>query len=258
MTRRPPARAGQWLSVPFPKPDARVRLFCVPFAGGGASAFYTWSRALRERPIDVCAVQLPGRENRLRETPLTSLGAAVDAIGDAVRPLTDIPYAIFGHSMGALLAYELSRRIVAAGEPRPVHLFVSGAQAPDVPADQPPLHVVSDDDAFVRAVAERYGGIPPMVMQNDELKRLVLPALRADLTMTESYCFEPGSAPLPVDITAYAGAADERASEEKVVRWRDRTAGRFAYRIFEGDHFFLTGAREVLLADVTTRLAPHL
>ncbi len=154
--------------------------------------------------------------------------------------------------MGALVAFELARELGAAGA-RPSHLFVSGAHAPDVPREEEPLHPIADDDAFVEAVASRYGGIPPIVLDNAELRAVILPALRADMAITETYAYRDAPA-LACGISAYGGTRDALVSEDRLARWRDHTADDFSYRLFEGDHFFLGGAREALLGDMTPTL----
>jgi surfactin synthase thioesterase subunit len=252
-----PHRGDPWFSVPVPKAAARLRLFCFPYAGGGASAYFPWSRALADRPIEVCAVQPPGRENRLREAPIADLTALIDALAAAIGPRLDRPYAFFGHSMGALVAFELTRRLRDNGAALPAHVFVSGARAPDVDREDDPLYPIEDDGAFIAAVAERYGGIPKIVLENAELRSLIVPALRADMTATESYEYKD-TPPLPIDIAAYGGIADTHVSEERLVRWRDRTTTNFTYKLFDGDHFFLNDARDAVVADVSSRLLDRL
>lgn len=242
-----------WFSIPIPKPAAPLRLFCFPYAGGGASAYFTWSRALREQPIEVLAVQPPGRENRLRDPICSDLDQLVASLADAIAPLTDRPYGFFGHSMGALVAFELARRLRARGAAMPSQLFVSGARAPQLPSEEEPLRGIDGDEALVIAVAERYGGIPPLVLQNAELRSVIVPALRADLIVTETYAYrdEP---PLACPIAAYGGDADAMVKTDRLAQWREQTTGEFSCRLFEGDHFFLNAARDALLQDVTSRL----
>ena len=242
-----------WFSIPVPKPAARLRLFCFPYAGGGASAYFAWSRALRDHPIEVLAVQPPGRENRLRETPCTDLGRLVAALAAAIAPLTDRPFGFFGHSMGALVAFELARALRAGGGAQPSHLFVSGARAPQLPSEEEPLREIAGDDEFVTAVAERYGGIPPLVLENAELRSVIVPALRADLVVTETYAYRDAP-PLACPVAAYGGDADAMVKEDRLAQWREQTTGEVSCRLFDGDHFFLNAARDALLHDITSRL----
>lgn len=243
----------RWFTVAVPKPQAAWRLFCLPFAGGGASTYLPWARALATQPVEVCAVQPPGRENRIAEAPIKEMTALVEAIAQAMEPLLDRPYALLGHSMGATVAFELSHTLRRRGQPLPGHLFASGALAPDAEDPDEPLHTIAGDDAFVTAVANRFGGVPREVLEHAELCALIAPALRADLAIHESRRHVPRE-PLPVDITAYGGRDDRRVDVEALQRWRAHTARGFAWRIFEGDHFFVQSAREAILADVLARI----
>jgi medium-chain acyl-[acyl-carrier-protein] hydrolase len=243
-----------WFPLAFSKPSASLRLFCLPYAGGGASVFVPWAKALRDSPIEICGLQLPGREQRMNEAPFFHLDPLIDALAAAIQPLLDRPYAFFGHSMGATLAFELTRELRRLGQPRlPHHLFVSGAEAPDVPDEQAPLAGIEEDDAFVLAVARRYGGVPQIVLENAELRSLIVPALRGDLTLHETYRYREG-APLPIAMTAYGGRGDEMVSEASLQRWARHTSGTFACRFFDGGHFFLNDVRDELIGDVTARL----
>ena len=248
---------GPWFSVPAPNAAARLRLLCFPFAGAGASAYFAWSRALRGEPVEVRAVQPPGRENRLREAPLTELAPLVEALVAACTGLRDRPFCFFGHSMGALVAFETARALRAAGGPLPAHLFVSGAQGPDVPRLEEPLHPLADDEAGIAAVASRYGGVPTAVLEHRELLDVILPALRADMRITESYVHATAP-PLPCGITAYTGTDDPMVKEEALTRWGAQTTGAFSSRVFPGDHFFLPEQRDAVIADVMSRVRPLL
>jgi medium-chain acyl-[acyl-carrier-protein] hydrolase len=251
------AARDRWISIPEPRPSARLRLFCFVYAGGGASAYFPWSRRLRE-PIEVCAVQPPGRENRLREAPFTELQPFVADLASAIAPyIADKPFAFFGHSMGALIAYELTRTLREQGAPLPARIFASGALAPHLPSEETPLHPIADDTAFIEAVASRYGAVPKIVMENEELRSLILPALRADMGIIESYQYREAP-PLPIDITAYGGVGDRSVRRDRLEQWAEHTTGEFSCLQFAGDHFFLNDARDALLSDVSARLSRHL
>ena len=237
-----------------PRSGATVRLLCIPFAGGGASAFRLWSAGLPPM-VDVMVAQLPGRETRLRERPLTSIGAMVEHLRPAVTAHADLPFAIFGHSMGALVGLELARALRADGLPGPVHLFVSASNPPRRrETDLPPLHTLPDD-ALVAELDRRYGGVPAAVREQRELMELLLPMLRGDVTALETYRARE-LPPLDCPITAYAGSSDALATPESMRGWGLETSGRFHARTFDGGHFFINTHRDPLLADVLAALAP--
>ena len=212
-----------------------------------------WARTLGDRPIEVAAAALPGRDDRLREPPCADLDLVVDGLVDAIGPLADRPYAFFGHSLGALVAFELARRLRDRGARGPSHLFVSGAFAPQIPSDTAPLRFVDGDTAFLEAVAAKYGGVPRIVLEQADLRAALVPALRADLALTETYTYRDAP-PLTCPIAAYAGASDPIVSEARLAGWRVQTTGEFSCRLFAGHHFYLVRAREALLADITGRL----
>jgi medium-chain acyl-[acyl-carrier-protein] hydrolase len=231
---------------------ARVRLFCIPYAGGGGSLYMSWGRELAPL-VDVCAVQLPGRETRLQEPAYTSFAELVDAMGRALRPfLDDLPFALFGHSMGALLAFELARRLRAERAPAPVRLFVSGYRAPEIPSPHPPLAHLPDSD-FVTEIRARYDGVPEEVLRQPELMALLLPCLRADMALVESFRWRD-QPPLTCPISAYGGRDDTHASETQLALWRRHTRGPFTMRQFAGTHFFIRSARAQLLAAIAQDL----
>jgi medium-chain acyl-[acyl-carrier-protein] hydrolase len=214
--------------------------------------YMSWARELASL-VDVCALQLPGRENRLREPAYTSLGDLIDAMCRAIAPALDRPFALFGHSMGALLAFELTRRLRAEGAPAPVRLFVSGHRAPDLPSPHPPLGHLPDAE-FVAEIRARYDGVPEEVLRQAELMALLLPCLRADMSLIESFRWrdEP---PLTCAMSAYGGTDDPDASEVALASWRRHTRGAFTMQRFDGAHFYIRTARAELLAAIARDLA---
>jgi medium-chain acyl-[acyl-carrier-protein] hydrolase len=236
----------RWFSVPRPKPDAEWRLVCFPHAGGGASSFVPWARALEDTPVEVAILKLPGREARVRELPIDDLALLVEHVGRAVSALDARPTVWFGHSSGARVAFETLRWLRARGRELPDRLFVSGAPAPDVPRTAPTLHTIEDDREFLQAVAESYGGVPQLVLDHDELRSLIVPALRADLKIHERYVYKD-EAPLPLPITAYGGLDDASVPERWLTGWQRHTAADFSHQMFPGHHFFLHDARADVL-----------
>lgn len=245
-----PPPTDRWILRPRPNPRARLRLLCLPHAGGGASAFRGWADAL-PADVEVCPVQLPGRENRIAEAPLERLEPLVQALADAVEPYLALPLAVFGHSNGALVGFELARTLRARGLPGPVHLFASGRRAPDLPPDRGPIGHLPEDE-MLRELAE-LGGLPAEMLEHRELLALLVPTLRADVRVHETYEFRE-QAPLACPITAYGGVADPRVSHEQLAAWERHTAGPFTLRSFPGGHFYLHEQRASVLRTLSADL----
>lgn len=244
-----------WFMRPTPRPNARARLFCFSYAGGGAAAYRLWPPSL-PADLEVVAIQLPGRANRLRESALSSMSQIVDVLLPELRPLLDLPYAMFGHSMGAVLASEVTRAVLAEGAPAPRQLMVSGRRPAHVPQVEAPLHGLPDAQ-FVAAINQRYGGIPEELLQHEDLMALLLPCLRADITALETHR-PPVRPAMPVPLTVFGGADDRLTPREHLDAWRSETTGAFRVRVFPGGHFYLDPQRDALLADLSATLAPML
>ncbi|MFE2755826.1 thioesterase II family protein [Actinosynnema sp. NPDC059335] len=241
-----------WWHVPQRRPDAAFRLFCLPYAGGGAAAFREWSTRAPGH-VEVRAVELPGRGRRLSEAPHTRVRPLVANLAEALLPALDRPFALFGHSMGALVAFELTRRLRSLGQPMPRRLFVSGASAPSVPRTRPVLHAASDAD-LVREL-RLLNGTPPQLLTNDELMALTLPTLRADFSVLETYEHRP-EAPLPVPITVFAGSDDPSVPYSSLPAWRTHSDRDVRLRVLPGDHFFVHSATAEILAEIGAALTP--
>lgn len=243
--------AQRWVTCLAPRPQARLRLFCLPSAGGGAAQYRPWSHLL-PHAIEPYAVQLPGRETRLREAPHRRLLPLAEEIGEAIAPYLDRPFAIFGHSMGALVAFELTRWLRRANGFLPVHVFVSGRRAPQIPELDSTLHHL-DDTSFVREIVQRYNGIPKVILEDSELVQLFLPTLRADLEVIETYTYAEEE-PLACALTAFAGITDQRVGRDELEAWRVQTRHAFAVRQFPGDHFYLQNERASLISAIVGAL----
>ena len=223
-------------------------MFCLPYAGSGAAAYRPWLGQLPAN-VELNLVQLPGRETRLREAPYTRLAALVDDLGSAIEAVLDRPYAIFGHSMGALISFELVRELRRRGAPMPLSLFVSGRRAPQLPDPELPLHELPDD-RFVTEMERRYNGIPQIIRDDAELMQLFLPTLRADFEVIETYSYVDES-PLACPIVALGGQHDSQASSAELLAWQAQTSAGFSMHLLPGDHFYLQQQRAALIDEIT-------
>lgn len=241
----------RWLAYREPNPRARLRLFCFPYAGGGASVYRGWAASL-PGDLEVCPVQLPGRESRLRDQPYTHLEPLVQALADVLPPYLDLPFVFFGHSLGSLVAFELARELRRRGAALPLHLFASGRRAPHLPPREEPIHDLPEPE-FIEKLRE-LNGTPEEVLQHAELMRLLVPILRADFAVNETYVFVPEE-PLDCGISAFGGLGDEEVTREDLAAWREHSRGRFRLRMLPGDHFFLHGGRDLVTEALARDLA---
>lgn len=240
-----------WIVRPRPSPAARVRLFCFPFAGGGASSYRTWPAHL-PADVEVLAIQLPGREERLPETPFRDVSDLVPVLVEVLTPWLDRSFALFGHSMGALVAFELARALRARGKPLPAHLFLSAHCGPRKPHCLPPVEAMPDDE--LSRVLRRLGGSSDASLADDEVMQIVLPLIRADLTLCERYRYVPDE-PLSCPISAFGGTLDDFVRRADLAGWRAETRAGFDLRMFPGGHFFLDRAKPRLLQAVADELS---
>jgi surfactin synthase thioesterase subunit len=193
---------------------------------------------------ELCAIQLPGRENSLKEPLFDSLPPLLDALARVVRRYLGTPFAFVGHSMGALVSFELARKLRRQGFEGPTHMVVSGHRAPQLPDRQPQIHALPDDE--VMAKLRTFGGTPEAVLQNPELMELFLPVLRADFAVCESYVYAKEE-PLDCSITALGGSDDVKVSREELSAWRAQTRGSFSIHLFPGGHFFIQTVQMLVL-----------
>lgn len=243
--------ARRWL--PFPGPPGGVRLYCLPHAGGAASAFRPWIGRLPG--VEVCPLQPPGRETRQRDTPHTAMGPLVGELADVVLGAPQGPYALYGHSLGALVGFELVHEIRRRGGPAPAHFLVSGCSAPQWTDEDPRFTAAELTDPQIISLLRILGGTPELFLSNPMVLRMILPALRTDLTIKNSYRYT-SQPPLDVPITAITGTEDPRCSVESVTAWRDQTVRRFRSHLMAGGHFAVLEQQEVTLGHVREALLP--
>ncbi|GAA3760305.1 thioesterase II family protein [Salinactinospora qingdaonensis] len=232
---------NSWLWRPLPRPEAALRLVCFPHAAGSPLVFRGWSEALPAE-VELCAVRLPGRDNRLGETPYDEWRQLLDALETVLAPTLARPYALFGHSMGAMVAYELARRLAERAARPAVRLLVAGCRGPDVPILVPAIHEMGA--AEFKANLGRVAGTPAEVVESPRWLKTFEPLLRADLKLAETW---PPAAPSPVGIatTGFAGSDDPIAPPWSMRSWK-RYADPFVLRVVAGDHFFPHAARTLL------------
>lgn len=236
------------------KNTSRVRIFCLPYAGGSAFLFRLWQVGLSPE-IEVCPVQLPGRENRLSETSFTHLTPLVQTLAPILRPFIEVPFALFGHSLGALICFELTRELRRLYDMQPLHLFVASYAAPQLPY---PLPLISHlpDDQFLRHIRS-FNGTPEQFFEEPELLELFLPLLRADFSISETYSYT-SERPLDCPITAIGGWEDPHIDRAMLSAWEAQTTNSFNLRLLPGDHFFIDQSRDALLKVIQSQLQPML
>lgn len=215
------------------------------------SAFRGWAE---DSPleIEIAILQLPGREARLAESPMTSMAELVAAAADAISGLQDLPFAFYGHSLGGKIAFETARELRRRGLDLPVHLFIAACSGPAIPWAHTPLREL-DDLALLHEIQRRYGGVPDAIVQDAELRALLTPALRGDMSVVETYRYN-SEPPLPIPVSCFCGDQDWMTPEEEVYDWKTHTSGSFRLEWFTGDHFFPVPERLKLLDRIASDL----
>ncbi len=242
--------SAPWLMLSPSKPQARLRLFCCHPAGSGASIFLSWAKLLPPE-IELYALQLPGRETRIREPFITQISPSVVELTQELSAyLKDCPFALFGHSLGALIAFDIARQLRSQRLPQPIHLFLSGRNPPHLLLKnclhQKPDHVLIEK-------LREYGGTREEVLQNSELMELFLPILRADLTLNETYVYSPDS-PFKYPISVFGGMEDNSINQEELSQWHKYTSNKFDIKMFAGGHMFFIEQPQPLVSEIALSL----
>lgn len=239
-----------WLDCSSASNSVQSRLFCMPSVGEDGAVFRSWSSEVP--PVtEVCAVQLPGRGKRMREPLVRRMDALIPSLVDALRDRLDLPFAIFGHGLGALIAFELARALRRMSLPQPARLFLSGHRAPNLPSRFEDIHGM-EESAF-REELRRRTDVPAEVLEHEELMALVSPMLRADFEVEETYTFSAED-PIDVPFTIIGGIADETVNESERQAWREHTRAAFRVEMLPGDRFYPRAQREQLLRTISREL----
>ena len=228
--------------------EGKITLFCCPFAGGGASVYSSWIKKM-EREITVCPIQLPGREDRIMEKPYNNMKNMLDDVEDVLIKHIKGPYALWGHSMGGKIAYELEKRIELRGKTAK-YFFVSGSRIPSIPEPNPIYYF--SDEKFKKAIG-RFEGTPKEVLENQELLDFFLPMLRADFKMDETY-YDKEVTTLRSPIAAFGGSSDREADVEAIKEWSQYTEHSFIYRVFKGGHFYMREQENLVISEIISLL----
>ncbi|QXJ21816.1 thioesterase [Actinomadura graeca] len=241
----------EWLLCPRPDPEASLRLLCLPYAGGRAGGLLGLADGL-PAGVEMGVVELPGHGGRLREVPFTRLRPLVAHLAGRLAGRLDKPYVLLGYSMGALLAFEVAHELARRGLPGPRALFVAAFEAPHLPPARPPMHDLPRAGLLARLA--RYDNAAAAVLGNEELAGIMLPIVRADMAVCETYEHRPRP-PLDVPVAAFGGDADATVSRDGLEAWRELTRGGFSVTHVPGGHFFLDSARDVFVKGLRAELA---
>lgn len=244
-----------WTGCPKPNAEASMRLFCFPYAGAGSSMFSSWAHQLPSE-IELHLVHLPGRDKRIREPLQVDLFPLVKSMSEAMYPLLDKPFAFFGHSMGALLSFEVARHLRRGHSLLPNHLFISSRWPPQLPDPNAHLYQLSEHD-FLKATESLYGSLPEIIKQDPEVLKLFLSIMRADLTMLGTYQYDQET-PLDCPISVFGGVQDPSVTEEELKAWQQQTTTSFNLKMFPGDHFFIQSSRPTIIKDISQNLSRFL
>ena len=227
-----------------------LKMFCFPYAGGAAVVYRGWEEGLPSA-VQVIPVELPGRGTRLKEPPFISLPTLVDALAEVIQPLLDTPFALFGHSMGAVIAFELARCLRRKYGREPEALFVAGRRAPQITCSDPATYNLPKDE-FMEELS-KLDGTPKEVLEHAELMEMMVPLLRADFQLIQTYNYIADT-PLRCPLTVYGGLQDCHVTRDVLLPWKELTSSRFSLHMLPGDHFFLRPSQTLLLGMLTREL----
>lgn len=243
------SKSSQWVKLFRPNVQAKLRLFCLPYAGGSSQIYRHWALP---QEIELFSIELPGRGSRLMEKPITHFPELIQKISKSLHPYLDRPFAFFGHSMGALLSFELVLALRSQGYSSPEILFVSGYRAPHIKSESPPIYNLPEPE-FTEEI-RRMEGTPEAVLTNRELRELVFPALRADFEAIYNYQYKH-SIPLDLPITVFGGLEDNGINVSALEDWQRYTNKKFRLQMFYGNHFFLFENQRLILQVIQQQLA---
>lgn len=235
-----------WFHTHHSPRDPKLRLICFPYAGGGASVFRKWSTSLPEG-VELLAAQLPGREARYVEPALQDIDSVLAHLSTAIEPLLDRPFAFFGHSLGALIAYELTVSLRARGLRMPEHLFFSGRRAPNIPIGRRSYYDLPDNELIEEI--RKLSGTSEGVLENDELMAMMLPMLRADFAIHDKYAHRE-TPRLEIDVSVFGGLDDIATTTENLSAWQGMTTKDVRLSFFRGGHFFIDESKDEVLAAI--------
>lgn len=244
---------NQWIVTPIPRIRAKLNLYCLPFAGGSSNSFRSWAPLLPPA-VELRAFELPGHGSRLNENLYRRIDDLIPPLAEALARFTDRPFALFGHSMGALLGYELVLKLQEDYNLRPIHVFLSGHGAPTLPEREEPIHQLPKQEFLAKI--RQYNGTPHEVLENRELIELMEPILRADFEACETY--QPTEVrPIHAPMTVMGGINDPGAARSDLEAWKDFTTKTFNVRMFPGDHFYLLQHKMTLLQAILQDINTH-
>lgn len=244
-------KVSRWVDFSTLRPKSSMRLFCFPYAGGSGAIFRGWQSAF-PASVDVCPIQLPGRGRRMHEPMMKRVDAVVKALKEELKPYMDRPFAFFGYSMGAVIAFELTRTLRNEFYPQPVQLFVAARRSPDWPATEERDYDLPDAELIARL--RELNGTPKELLDNPEAMEVLLPLVRADFEIVQTYEYRP-QPPLQVPIDAFVGSEDVDTPPEHMEGWGRHTKSEFSLTVIPGDHFFLHHAQTQLLELLAARVS---